>query len=74
MEIFTALKASSGDITPSKTIRAAPTTEPAVRPTGKRGNAGKTANSHHITKAMHPFMNLSSGIHATAILNERVLK
>ena len=63
MDRSTALKASSGEMTPNNTMRAAPTSDPAVRPIGRRGKDGNTASSHHIPKAMHPLMTLSSGAH-----------
>lgn len=45
-------------------MRAAPSKEPAVRPMGRHGTAGKTANIHHTPKAMHPRTTFSVEAHA----------
>lgn len=48
----------------------APKREPAVRPIGRKGTDGKTANTQKIAKAIEPRTSLTTG--AIAILLEKL--
>jgi len=51
-------------------MRTAPSKDPAVRPMGRNGTAGKTASTHHTKNATHPSTTLSVAAHA--IFSERL--